>query len=622
MKVKNMSRNRQSTYSKLMQLSNKNLKRNFLLGVIALVLAFIASLIKNNILCCIFSLISLVISGGETVFKLIKGTKDSKIDTVLVVAAVLISFFMGKFVVAAVAMGLYKFLTTIITYIFGLLGKDLKSVVDVCPKYANIIDSNSNIRVVPSDELIKGNKIMIKAGEIAPVDCIITEGFSEFDTSNIYLSKKVESLSSGDKVLAGYINTGSSVTCVACCDYDESIVKDLNRIADMAEVTSTIGEKRFLKIAKLYPLCILILAILVLIIAGLYSGSWANGMNIVSVLLIAATSGSFVVAVPLFTSFAVWKLKKKGMAISGCEILDEIADINCVAFEKNGILTDGAFEISDTYTAEGITEEDLLMITGMCIGKRSHPVSKLFTKYMNEHLLAENVMEFPGKGVECTIMGKSFICGTEGFIKECGVDISEIPGYRLYITIDEVLMGAVSYEDSLSEGINEDLDELRKTGVEKIVMFAPDKEESAKVAFEACGADEYLAELTPFGRAEAVSKLKQEENATCAYIGESLGGEQAISEADIGISLISKEDNGLEFSKVTLLGKLKTLAEAIEVARLANGKVEIHFYCASAVKIIITLLGLFGALNIAAALLIDSILTIAALLSAKELLKK
>jgi len=345
-------------------------------------------------------------------------------------------------------------------------------------------------------------------------------------------------------------------------------------------------------------------------------------MKIVSILLVAATTGSFIVAVPLFSSCAVWKLKKKGIAISACELLDEIADINCVAFEKNGILTDGIFEISDTYMAEGITESDLLMIAGICVGGRTHPVSRLFTQYMNEHLVAENVMEFPGKGVECTIMGKSFICGTEGFIKECGVDISEIPGFRLYITIDKVLMGAVSYEDSLFQNSTADVAELRKTGVEKIVMFTPDKDENAKAAFEASGADEYIADLTPFGRAEAVSKLKQEENVTCAYIGENLGGEQAISEADIGISLINREESGLEFSKVVLLGKLKALAEAIEISRLANGKLEIHFYCASAVKIIITLLGLFGAINVAATIVLDSLLTIAALLSAKELLRK
>ena len=183
-------------------------------------------------------------------------------------------------------------------------------------------------------------------------------------------------------------------------------------------------------------------------------------------------------------------------------------------------------------------------------------------------------------------------------------------------------MGAVSYEDKLSESSANDIEELRKLGVEKVVMFTTDKEDVAKIAFGASGADEYVAEVTPFGRAEAVSKIKQEEGVTCAYVGEALGGEQAINEADVGISLISKENNGLEFSKVTLLGKLRTIADAVDIARVANSKVEIHFYCASAAKIIITLLGLFGALNIASALVIDVILTMAAFVSCKEMLKK
>ena len=149
-------------------------------------------------------------------------------------------------------------------------------------------------------------------------------------------------------------------------------------------------------------------------------------------------------------------------------------------------------------------------------------------------------MEFPGKGVECTIMGKTFLCGTEDFVKESGVDISEVSGYRLYVTIDNVLMGALSYDDKLSESSLYDIEALRKVGVEKNVMFTPDKEDAAKIQFQASGADEYKAELTPFLRAEAISKIKQEDGVTCAYVGEALGGEQAMDEADVGIEIINK----------------------------------------------------------------------------------
>ena len=622
MKVKNMTKNKQSTYSKLMQVNGRNLKSNILVSVVALLLAFLASKIPNAFLLCLVSIISLVLSGAETVSKLIKGNKDAKLDNVMVIAAIIIPFCLGEFVLAAYAMGIYKLSTAVISGMLLSLGKDFRAIAEVFPKTANIIDSNSNIKTVPAEEITKGTKIMIKPDEVVPVDCVITEGFSEFDTSKVRQSENVESLSSGDKVLAGYVNVGSSVTCTAVCDFEDSIVKDLNRLADMADTTSTIGEKRFIKIAKLYPVLILILAIAVLLIYGMSTGAWASGMNVVSALLIAATTGSFMVAVPLFSACSIWKLKRSGIAIASAEVLDEIADINCIAFEKNGILTDGNFKITKKYTTEEFSEEDMLMIAGICVGGKSHPISKIFTKYMNEHLTAENVMEFPGKGVECTIMGKTFLCGTEDFVKESGVDISDASGYRLYITIDGVLMGAVSYEDELSESSAGDIEELKKTGVEKSVMFTPDKGDAAEIQFKASGADEFVKELTPFKRAETISKIKEEEGVVCAYVGEALGGEQAMEEADVGISLVNEQSIGLEHTKVTLLGKLKTIAEAIECARFSNGKLEIHFYCASAAKIITVLLGLFAVLNVAVALIIDAVLTIAALISAKELIKK
>lgn len=623
MKVKNMGQEHQSTYLNLYAHTKKKLTNGLLTGGVALILAILASLFNNAVVVCIFSAASLIISGSEAVSKLIKSTKKGKFDdAVFVLLAVLVPFFLGRFVIAAIAMAIYKLSSVLILFVSGRLGQSIRDIAEVLPEQANLVDSGSNIRRVNSASLTRGTKIMVKPGETVPVDCIISDGYSDFDPSNVYESDKNVSLSSGDKVLAGFINAGTTVTCEAVCDYDESLVMDLNRLTSMAETKSTKGEKRFLTIAKWYPLAVLVVAVAVLLIAGFTKGAWTSAMLRVSVLLIVATTSSYIIAVPLLSSCAVWNLKKKGLALATGDLIDEIADINCVAFEKNGILTDGEYKIKDIHTAEGISEEDFLMIAGNCIGGRQHPISKILTKYMNQYIPAENVIEFPGKGVECTIMGKSFLCGSESFMSECSIDVSEIPGYSIYVSIDGVIMGAMIIQDLVKPSSGEMLRTLRQTGVEKIVMFSSERKETAELAYIDCGADEYYAELSPYDRVEAIQKLKHEEDVTCAYVGSAVSGEQAIDAADVGMLLISKEDNGLEFSKAVLLGDLETVAEAIELSRLTCGKIEMHFYCASAVKIILALLGLFGAINIAAAIVIEALLTLVALFSARDIIKK
>ena len=623
MKVKNMGQEHQSTYLNLYAHTKKKLTNGLLTGGVALILAILASLFNNAVVVCIFSAAALIISGSEAVSKLIKSTKKGKFDdAVFVLLAVLVPFFLGRFVIAAIAMAIYKLSSVLILFVSGRLGQSIRDIAEVLPEQANLVDSGSNIRRVNSASLTRGTKIMVKPGETVPVDCIISDGYSDFDPSNVYESDKNVSLSSGDKVLAGFINAGTTVTCEAVCDYDESLVMDLNRLASMAETKSTKGEKRFLTIAKWYPLAVLAVAVAVLLIAGFTKGAWTSAMLRVSVLLIVATTSSYIIAVPLLSSCAVWNLKKKGLALATGDLIDEIADINCVAFEKNGILTDGEYKIKDIHTDEGISEEDFLMIAGNCIGGRQHPISKILTKYMNQYIPAENVIEFPGKGVECTIMGKSFLCGSESFMSECSIDVSEIPGYSIYVSIDGVIMGAMIIQDLVKPSSGEMLRKLRQTGVEKIVMFSSERKETAELAYIDCGADEYYAELSPYDRVEAIQKLKHEEDVTCAYVGSAVSGEQAIDAADVGMLLISKEDNGLEFSKAVLLGDLETVAEAIELSRLTCGKIEMHFYCASAVKIILALLGLFGAINIAAAIVIEALLTLVALFSARDIIKK
>lgn len=594
-----------------------------LTGVLALALAVVGALFHNAIAVCIFCILSLILSGSETVSKFLKSLKKAKFDdAVFILIAVLVPFFLGRFVIAAIAMAIYKLSYVLVAFFSGSLGNAFKTMADVLPEYANLVEDGGNVRPVASISLTRGTKILVKPGETVPVDCVISDGFTDFDPSNVYESDKNLSLSSGDKALAGFVNAGSSVTCEAVCDYDESLVMDLNRLASMAESKSTKGEKRFLAIAKWYPLAVLVVAAAALFIGGFTSGAWKDSMLRASVLFIVATTSSYIVAVPLLSSCAVWNLKKKGLALASGDLLDEIADINCVAFEKEGVLTDGEYHIKDIYTAEGISEEDFLMIAGNCIGGRMHPISKILTQYMNRYIPAENVIEFPGKGVECTIMGKSFLCGSESFMAECGVDVSENTGYSIYVSIEGVIMGAMLVQDLIKPNSGEALRRLRQIGVEKIVMFSSERKETAELAYKDCGADEYYAELSPYDRAETIHKLKKGQDVTCAYIGNTMNGQQAIDAADVGITLIHKDEGGLEYAKAVLLGGLETLAEAIEISRLACGKIELHFYCASAVKIILTLLGLFGAINVAAAIVIEALLTVVALLSAKDLIKK
>ena len=339
MKVKNMAQDQKTAYFKMDSIKREKMLNGLFSGGLALLLVAFSALFKNVVIICILSIFSLILSGSEIALKSLKTVKKKKYDdTMLILLAVIATLFVGRFAVAALAMAIYKIANILITYFYGYLGETIQSVADVLPKYANLLDSGSNILRVNSNTLKRDNIIMVKAGEVVPVDSIILDGYTDFDTSNVYQSKTDASLSPGDKVLAGFINNGASVICKAICDYDESLTVDLSRLASMSEQKHTRGEKRFLGIAKRYPLVILILAVLTILLGGFSMGMWESSIYRACALFIVATTGSYVVAVPLLSSCAVWNLKKKGLAISSGDLIDELADINCIAFEKNVIL--------------------------------------------------------------------------------------------------------------------------------------------------------------------------------------------------------------------------------------------------------------------------------------------
>lgn len=602
--------------------SKKNLSGATAKATIALILALIG-LLFTGIFELVFALLSLLTSGDEMVSRVRKTMKAGKFDEcVFVLLAALIPFCLGQFALSATAMAVYKFSHVSLRRLSGKLGVSMKEAADVLPETANVVDEAFNIQAVPTSSLMRGMRVFVKKGEIVPADSVILDGASKFDTSNVYLSKTSVSLSEGDKVLAGFVNEGPSVTLEVIADPDLSLVCDLKEVASIGERKNMKLRKRFTAISRIYPLAVLLLTVLMIVVGGFTSGKWFEIMRRVSVLLVAATTGSYVFFAPTLASCAVWNLKRKGLALANADAIEELAEINCVVFEKDGILTDGDYKLRSIYTTEGISEEDFLMIAGNCIGERNHPISELLTPYMNHYVPATDVLEFPGEGLECTMMKKTFLCGSASFMKKNGVDIGEHRDYTLYVAIDGDFIGAMVVQDFLKQGTNGPIHLLRRTGVEKLIMFTSDRKEVAEPAYLDCGADEFYCDLTPFERTELIKKFKKDENTVCAYIGDLDKGANAMKEADIGITVVDPNYGEIEYSDALLLGDMNTLAEAIETARIAFGKLELHFYGATAVKIILVLLALFGAVNTAVAILLDACIAGAALISAKNMMKK
>lgn len=602
--------------------SKKKLNGATAKATIALILALIG-LLFTGIFQLVFALLSLFTSGDEMVSRVRKTMKAGKFDDcIFILLAVIIPFCLGQFALSATALAVYKLSSTLLRRMSGELGVLMKEAADVLPETANVLDEAFNIQVMPTTSLMRGMRVFVKKGEIVPADSVIVDGASKFDTKNVFLSKSLVSLSEGDKVFGGFINEGTSVTLEVIADANLSLVCDLKEVASIGERKNAKLRKRFTQISKTYPLMVLLLTMLMILIGGFTSGAWFEVMRRVSVLLVAATTGSYVFFAPTLASCAVWNLKRKGLALANANLIEELAEMNCVVFEKDGILTDGDYKLRSIYTKEGVSEEDFLMIAGNCIGERNHPISELLTPYMNHYVPATDVLEFPGEGLECMMMKKTFLCGSESFMKKNGVDIGEHKDYTLYVAIDGEFIGAMVVQDFLKAGTNGPIHLLRRTGIEKIVMFTSDRKEVAEPAYLDCGADAFYHSLTPFERAETIKKIKKDANVICAYIGDADKGASAMKEADIGITMIDPNFGEIEYSDALLFGDMNTVAEAIETAREAYGKLELHFYGATAVKIILVLLSLFGAINTAVAILLDACLAGAALISAKNMMKK
>ncbi|MGL4362732.1 MAG: heavy metal translocating P-type ATPase [Cellulosilyticaceae bacterium] len=503
--------------------------------------------------------------------------------------------------------------------------KAITSLMSIKPERARVYRKGEWVVVTP-EEVMVGERILVRPGEKIPLDSKILKGTSMLDTSMLTGESLPLVVTEGENVLSATINLETMLELEVTHGAEESTVAKVLEMIEHASSRKTTAEQFITRFAAWYTPTVVIGAMLLAIIPPLFTGDWHHWIYVSIVFLVISCPCALVVSVPLSFFGGIGAASKQGILVKGSNFLESLSTIDTVVLDKTGTITKGTFEVVNIVLENGITKEYLLDIAKCVEVHSNHPIAKAIVTYEGEYSANQIDMfsEKAGYGIEAKHSGKCILAGNKKLMEQHNVKFTERNELAtwVYVAVDGQYIGAIGVADTIKTDTKEAIKTLKTRGIKKIIMLTGDKKEIAESIGTEVGVDEVWSELLPQHKVEKVEKLI-DDGKKVAFVGDGINDAPALTLAHVGIAMGGiGADAAVEASDVVIMtDSLMKVASGIDIAKKTKRIVLQNVVLAIGVKLIVMLLGIFGFANMWLAIFSDVGVSVIAILNAIRLLR-
>ncbi len=510
-------------------------------------------------------------------------------------------------------------------YAVGKSRKSISAMMDIAPDYANIEDTEGNLKQVDPDEVARGTVIVIKPGERVPIDGVIVEGATQLDTAALTGESVPRHAEAGTEVISGCINMTGLIKVKTTKPFGESTVSRILELVENASEKKAKTENFITRFARVYTPAVTGAAALLALGGGLITGAWSDWILRGLTFLVVSCPCALVISVPLSFFGGIGGASKIGVLVKGSNYLEALAEVDTVVFDKTGTLTRGTFSVVAIHPENGYTERSLLEMAALAESFSDHPIAQsVRAAYTGELDLKRitNSGNEAGHGVFATIDGKKVMVGNGKMFAEAGFAAPDckIVGTILHVLVDNTYAGHIVIADTVKDDARQTISNLHTVGVRRCVMLTGDREEVAAAVSHQLGLDEYHAQLLPGDKVERVERLlaSEDDKHKLAFVGDGINDAPVLTRADVGIAMGAMgSDAAIEAADIVLMDdKPSNIARAMRIARKTMGIVWQNIVFALAVKLLILALAALGIANMWLAVFGDVGVAIIAILNA------
>jgi heavy metal translocating P-type ATPase len=453
--------------------------------------------------------------------------------------------------------------------------RDLRLLIDRAPRIAHR-RRDSAIEDVAVEQIVVGDEILIRAGEVIPVDGMIINQPAMIDESALTGEAMPVCRQTGEIARSGSLNAGDSFEMRANAPASESTYAGIVRMVSAAQT----AKSPFIRMADRYALLLLPLTLIVAGGAWLLSNDPVRGLAV----LVAATPCPLILAAPVAFIAGIAQAAKRGILMKGSGPLEALARTHTVMFDKTGTLTIGGARLVAIETAPGQSPNEILRIAASLEQASHHVVAAAIVEAAAAKgltlSLPSKVREAMGSGLEGIVDGQSIRVGSHQMIygsrkpEPWAVRALRRAAWRsalsVFVAVNGRPIGAIMLADELRRETPRAIQSLRTAGVARIVMVTGDRADAADIIAAALNLDAVLAEREPGDKVDAVA-TEQRQNPT-VMVGDGINDAPALAAANVGIAMGARGASASSEAAdvIILVDRLDRVSDALSIARRAR----------------------------------------------------
>lgn len=483
--------------------------------------------------------------------------------------------------------------------------------IDLRPEVVQRLN-NQHIETIPTEDARIGDFLLVRPGDRIPLDGIVVEGSSRIDTSPITGEPVPVSVSEGDALTSGCINTVGQLIMKVEKTLSESMVTRILDSVENAAASKPRIDRFITRFAKVYTPIVVFAAASIAIIPSLITKEWHYWIYTALTFLVMSCPCALVLSVPLAFFSGIGAGSKKGILFKGGLSMESLTKVKAVVMDKTGTITKGTFELQEIVAAANHSAVELLQICASCEQYSTHPIAiSIVTAAKEKKLpLTENVQieELAGRGIIAHISNREILCGNEKLLQKYGISVNQahtVHGAEVFIAIDHTYAGYMRISDTIKNDAVSAIQKLKNLGL-KTVMLTGDSEANAKEISSITGIDRFFAKLLPQDKLTTLQEIRKDCGAIL-FVGDGINDAPVLAGADVGAAMGSGADAAIEAADVVYMnGNVESIPESIAIAKKANSIALQNVVFALCIKLIVMILGLIGHANMWLAVFADT----------------
>ena len=439
---------------------------------------------------------------------------------------------------------------------------ELKALLDNSPQIAHKLVDDDVVDLAV-DEVLIGDKLLVRPGELVPVDSHIVKGESFFDESSLTGESRPLNKRVGDSLMSGSLNGDASVTIQVDKLAIDSQYQQLVKLVKEAEKTPS----KFVRLADRYAVPFTLAAY---VIAGIAWYLSKDPVRFAEVLVVASPC-PLILAAPVAMVSGMSRASRNGIVVKTGDVLEKLARAKTGAFDKTGTITSGQLSVDKVVTLAGVKEEDLLAMMAGVETESNHILARSIVTYADDHgidgVATDSLSEVTGKGVSAMVAGQKVLVGKLSFVAPDS-KIDKPQQTAIYLSVAGKLWGYVLFIDHIRPEAAETMTTLQKLGVSHLMMLTGDQKAIATKVANQTGLTDVQADLLPQDKIAALKAVPHSDHPVF-MVGDGVNDAPSLATADVGIAMGAHGSSAASESAdvVILKDDLSKVAKAVIISQ-------------------------------------------------------